>query len=149
MRASAPIFVPLAFIEHAKPTVYTICRPDVSGSLGVGITVRSSHRVIRQENQPSYIRVHTNAHRFWPGQISHQLLQGMTRVDPRSRSPRGVTVSYSTFAKASLARRWKYLAPRLDRLPYLRKSGAFALRAFGFCANFFWLWSFHKIHLLK
>ena len=47
VRASVPILVPLAFIEHAEPTVYAICRPDVSGSLGVRIIVRSSHRVIR------------------------------------------------------------------------------------------------------
>ena len=53
MRASRPFFITLASIEHAEPTVYAICRPDVSGSLGVGIMLRSSHRVIRQNFQPS------------------------------------------------------------------------------------------------
>jgi hypothetical protein len=61
MCASVPLFVPLVSIEHAEPTVYAICRPDVSGSLGVGIMLRSSHRAIRQNFQPITYEPLTNA----------------------------------------------------------------------------------------
>lgn len=35
--ASGPVFVALASVEHAEPTVFATRRPDVSGSFGVRI----------------------------------------------------------------------------------------------------------------
>jgi hypothetical protein len=37
MRASAPLFVALASVLHAEPTVFTVRRRCVAGSLDVGI----------------------------------------------------------------------------------------------------------------
>src|ERR1700687_5448829 len=57
--------------------------------------------------------------------------------------------SQPTFARTFLAGCGVYFAARLDRLPYLGKSSAFARGAVDFCACFFWIWSFHKIYLRK